>query len=238
MMASGSAEVRREERRVPSCHDGGCRVDAVTFCDEAVVVLDRCTDGSRDIALRFADRTIEGAWRIEGARRGLVLRNPMAHYVDRNISDMIQRLNRYRSARARPARFRGHRFGLPQLPAHRIAVLEVLRRQEGLPAKAAWDFSSPSAPAFIRCCPISRPVMRTRSSRRTNLNTSDRRYYTKERSLPPVRSRSRTRKRAGPARRPGCAHRATRRSTAAKTPVSPPSYRRAEPRIPLAHHGG
>ncbi len=100
MMASGSAEVRREERRVPSCHDGGCRVDAVTFCDETVVVLDRCTDGSRDIALRFTDRTIEGAWPVEGARRGPALRNPMAHYVDRNISDMIQRLDRYTSARA------------------------------------------------------------------------------------------------------------------------------------------
>ncbi len=168
---------------------------ALTFCDETVVLLDRCTDGSRDIALQFTDRTIEGAWPIEGdrrhagveacrgewileidadervspelaaevratveearfdyhlvpfhnyigkrlvrygwgaqfgvmaraclyrkgvkgwgaqrvhpkltwkpgARQGPALRNPMAHYVDRNISDMIQRLDRYTSARA------------------------------------------------------------------------------------------------------------------------------------------
>ncbi len=178
-----------EESRLAEC------LRALTFCDETVVVLDRCTDGSRDIALQFTDRTIEGAWPIEGdrryagveacrgewileidadervspelaaevratveetrfdyhlvrfhnyigkrlvrygwgaqfgvmsraclyrkgvkdggaqrvhphltgtpgARRGPALRNPMAHYVDRNISDMIQRLDRYTSARA------------------------------------------------------------------------------------------------------------------------------------------
>ncbi len=178
-----------EESRLVAC------LRALTFCDETVVVLDRCTDGSRDIALGFTDRTIEGAWPIEGdrrrtgveacrgewileidadervsaelaaevratveetrfdyhsvrfhnyigkrlvrygwgahfgvmsrtclyrkgvkdwgaqrvhpqltwkpgARKGPALRNPMAHYVDRNISDMIQRLDRYTSARA------------------------------------------------------------------------------------------------------------------------------------------
>ena len=39
------------------------------FCDEIVVLLDRCTDGSRDIALRFTDRVFDGAWPIEGPRR-------------------------------------------------------------------------------------------------------------------------------------------------------------------------
>jgi glycosyltransferase involved in cell wall biosynthesis len=37
--------------------------------DELVVVLDRCTDGSADVARRFTDRLVEGAWEIEGARR-------------------------------------------------------------------------------------------------------------------------------------------------------------------------
>ena len=39
------------------------------FADELVVVLDRCTDGSRQIAARFTDRLVEGAWPLEGARR-------------------------------------------------------------------------------------------------------------------------------------------------------------------------
>ncbi len=39
------------------------------FADEIVVVLDRCTDGSRDVAARFTDRLVEGAWPLEGPRR-------------------------------------------------------------------------------------------------------------------------------------------------------------------------
>ncbi len=39
------------------------------FADEIVVVLDRCRDRSRDIALGFTDRLVEGAWEREGPRR-------------------------------------------------------------------------------------------------------------------------------------------------------------------------
>ncbi len=39
------------------------------FCDEIVVVLDRCGDGSKAVADRFTERILEGAWPIEGARR-------------------------------------------------------------------------------------------------------------------------------------------------------------------------
>ncbi len=39
------------------------------FCDEIVVLLDRCSDGSREVALRYTDRVVEGAWPIEGPRR-------------------------------------------------------------------------------------------------------------------------------------------------------------------------
>ena len=42
---------------------------ALRFADEIVVVLDKCTDGSKAIAERLADTVIEGAWDIEGARR-------------------------------------------------------------------------------------------------------------------------------------------------------------------------
>ena len=39
--------------------------------DETVVVLDRCTDRSKQIAEQRATRIEEGAWEIEGARRNL-----------------------------------------------------------------------------------------------------------------------------------------------------------------------
>ncbi len=45
-----------------------CLTD-LSFADEIVVVLDRCTDGSREIALASGARIIEGAWEIEGPRR-------------------------------------------------------------------------------------------------------------------------------------------------------------------------
>jgi len=47
---------------------GDC-LEALRFADEIVVVLDKCTDRSKEIAARFTDRLIEGAWDIEGDRR-------------------------------------------------------------------------------------------------------------------------------------------------------------------------
>jgi glycosyltransferase involved in cell wall biosynthesis len=52
-----------EEAQLADC------LDAVRFADEIVVVLDKCTDGSKAIAAARADRLLEGSWEIEGARR-------------------------------------------------------------------------------------------------------------------------------------------------------------------------
>lgn len=175
-------------------------LETLRFADEIVVVLDDCTDRSKEIAGGFTDRLIEGAWSIEGERRntgiaacagpwileidadervsaaladeirrtvavsqadwhdvpvdnyvgtrlvrygwgasfgrgahaalfrngakswgservhpGLTfsgnkggrLKNPITHYVDRNISDMIRRLDSYSTARARDLRDSG-----------------------------------------------------------------------------------------------------------------------------------
>jgi glycosyltransferase involved in cell wall biosynthesis len=54
---------RDEERQLADCL--GC----LGFADETVVVLDRCGDRSREIALRFTERLVEGAWQREGPRR-------------------------------------------------------------------------------------------------------------------------------------------------------------------------
>lgn len=52
-----------EEAQLADC------LDTVRFADEIVVVLDKCTDRSKEIAARFTDRLIEGNWPIEGERR-------------------------------------------------------------------------------------------------------------------------------------------------------------------------
>ncbi|MBL8670251.1 MAG: glycosyltransferase family 2 protein [Alphaproteobacteria bacterium] len=52
-----------EEARLEAC------LSRLAFADELVVVLDRCSDGSKAIAQRFAHRVVEGAWEIEGDRR-------------------------------------------------------------------------------------------------------------------------------------------------------------------------
>jgi glycosyltransferase involved in cell wall biosynthesis len=52
-----------EEANLAAC------LATVRFCDEVVVLLDRCTDGSAAIARAAADKVIEGAWPLEGPRR-------------------------------------------------------------------------------------------------------------------------------------------------------------------------
>ena len=54
---------RNEEAQLAEC------LERLRFADEIVVVLDRCSDGSKEIAHRFTDHVVEGAWPIEGARR-------------------------------------------------------------------------------------------------------------------------------------------------------------------------
>ena len=46
----------------------------LAFADELVVVLDRCTDGSKAIADEYADSVLVGAWELEGDRRNLGIR--------------------------------------------------------------------------------------------------------------------------------------------------------------------
>ena len=52
-----------EEAQLAEC------LQKLAFADEIVVVLDKCTDGSKAIAGRFSKHLIEGAWEIEGERR-------------------------------------------------------------------------------------------------------------------------------------------------------------------------
>ncbi len=55
--------VRNEEVRLAE------RLPELKFADEVIVVLDRCTDGSKSVALEHGARIIEGEFPIEGDRR-------------------------------------------------------------------------------------------------------------------------------------------------------------------------
>lgn len=54
---------RNEEAQLAAC------LECLTFADEIVVVLDRSSDRSAEIARGFGARVIEGAWELEGPRR-------------------------------------------------------------------------------------------------------------------------------------------------------------------------
>jgi glycosyltransferase involved in cell wall biosynthesis len=63
MMLSALVVAHNEESRLAAC------LEKLAFADEIVVVLDKCTDGTKEVASRFTDRLIEGAWELEGLRR-------------------------------------------------------------------------------------------------------------------------------------------------------------------------
>lgn len=52
-----------EEQRLPAC------LAALSFCDEIVVVADRCGDGTEAVARQYGARVISGIFPIEGARK-------------------------------------------------------------------------------------------------------------------------------------------------------------------------
>ncbi len=67
MSISAVIVAHNEERKLREC------LQSLDFADEIVVVLDKCSDTSKEIAQEFTDKIIEGSWRIEGARRNVAL---------------------------------------------------------------------------------------------------------------------------------------------------------------------
>jgi glycosyltransferase involved in cell wall biosynthesis len=55
--------VYNEEHRLAEC------LETLGFADELVVLLNRCTDRSKEIALEYTSKIVEGCWPIEGPRR-------------------------------------------------------------------------------------------------------------------------------------------------------------------------
>ena len=59
-----------EEPQLADC------LERLRFADEVVVVLDRTTDRSAEIARGFGARVLEGGWELEGPRRNYRLQRP------------------------------------------------------------------------------------------------------------------------------------------------------------------
>ncbi len=59
--------VHNEESQLAEC------LETLSFADEIVVVLDKCTDSSEQIARRFTDNIHSGSWDIEGDRRNAAI---------------------------------------------------------------------------------------------------------------------------------------------------------------------
>jgi glycosyltransferase involved in cell wall biosynthesis len=53
-------------------HLAAC-LDTVKFADEIVIALDKCTDNSKQVALSYGAKIIEGDWPLEGDRRNAVV---------------------------------------------------------------------------------------------------------------------------------------------------------------------
>lgn len=60
---SAALNVHNEEANLEAC------LETLGFADEIVVILDNCTDGSKEIARAFNAKMEEGAWEFEGERR-------------------------------------------------------------------------------------------------------------------------------------------------------------------------
>ena len=67
--------VHNEEHRLQPC------LDQLAFADEIIVVLDRCTDRSEDIAVRFGCQVIRGAFPLEGSRKSAAMEVARGNWI-------------------------------------------------------------------------------------------------------------------------------------------------------------
>jgi glycosyltransferase involved in cell wall biosynthesis len=64
-----------EEKKIEDC------LKTLGFADEIVVVLDKCTDRTKEIVLKYTKKIIEGSWNLEGARRNVALANATGDWI-------------------------------------------------------------------------------------------------------------------------------------------------------------
>ena len=80
--------VHNEEKILASC------LEKLSFCDELIVILDKCTDNSKNIAQKFTNLIFEGSWEYEGERRNFGLQKCNSNWIieidtDEHISESL-----------------------------------------------------------------------------------------------------------------------------------------------------
>ncbi len=64
-----------EEKKIEAC------LKSLNFVDEIVVVLDKCTDGTKEIVQKYTNKIVEGSWNIEGARRNVAVNSASGDWI-------------------------------------------------------------------------------------------------------------------------------------------------------------
>lgn len=64
-----------EEKKIEGC------LQSLAFVDEVVVVLDKCTDRTKEIVSKYTKKVIEGSWNIEGARRNVAVNAATGNWI-------------------------------------------------------------------------------------------------------------------------------------------------------------
>ena len=67
MKISAVIVAHNEEKNIEEC------LQSLDFADEIIVVLDKCSDKTKEIVLKYTKSIYEGSWNIEGARRNIAL---------------------------------------------------------------------------------------------------------------------------------------------------------------------
>ena len=67
--------IRNEERQIASC------LKTVSFANEIIVILDKCTDNSEEIVRRYTKKIFKGTWDIEGERRNFGIRKCSNNWI-------------------------------------------------------------------------------------------------------------------------------------------------------------
>jgi len=86
-----------EEKIIESC------LEKLNFCDEIVVVLDKCTDKTEEIVKKFTNKLYSGNWKFEGERRNFGINKCNSKWVleldaDEHVSlqlgkEIIEKIN-------------------------------------------------------------------------------------------------------------------------------------------------
>ncbi len=64
-----------EEKKIADC------LRSLSFVDEIVVILDKCTDGTKEVVQKFTDKIVEGSWDLEGARRNVAVNAAKGEWI-------------------------------------------------------------------------------------------------------------------------------------------------------------